>query len=173
MNRRHRAADYRRVVDVLRQSRPDIALSGDFIVGFPGETDQDFEDTLQLVRDVGYASAYSFKYSARPGTTAAGMEDHVPEALKSERLATLQTLLDDQQTAFNRQTIGAEFEVLIEREGRRDGQLLGRSPYNQSVHVDGALDAGFAIGDLAKVRVKSGLANSVAAEPVSSAMDAA
>jgi tRNA-2-methylthio-N6-dimethylallyladenosine synthase len=101
------------------------------------------------------------------------MEDHVPEALKSERLATLQTLLDDQQTAFNRQTIGAEFEVLIEREGRRDGQLLGRSPYNQSVHVDGALDAGFAIGDLAKVRVKSGLANSVAAEPVSSAMDAA
>ncbi|MBT3789291.1 MAG: tRNA (N6-isopentenyl adenosine(37)-C2)-methylthiotransferase MiaB [Alphaproteobacteria bacterium] len=173
MNRRHRSGDYRRVVDILRKSRPDIALSGDFIVGFPGETDKDFEETLALVRAVNYASAYSFKYSPRPGTTAAGMDEHVPEEIKSERLATLQALLDEQQTAFNRQTINAEIDVLIERIGKRDGQMIGRSPYNQSVYIDGAIDAGFAIGDLAKVRVKSGHANSVAADPVNSAADAA
>jgi tRNA-2-methylthio-N6-dimethylallyladenosine synthase len=173
MNRRHRASDYRRVVDVLRKSRPDIALSGDFIVGFPGETDQDFEDTLSLIRDVGYASAYSFKYSPRPGTTAAAHENHIAERIKAERLAVLQELLDAQQTAFNHQTIGAEFSVLIERIGRREGQMLGRSPYNQAVHVDGAKDAGFQIGDLLKVKVKSAHANSVAADPVGSAADAA
>jgi tRNA-2-methylthio-N6-dimethylallyladenosine synthase len=173
MNRRHRVADYRRVVDVLRASRPDIALSCDFIVGFPGETDQDFEDTLALVRDVGYASAYSFKYSPRPGTTAANIDDHVPEPVKAKRLAILQDLITEQATSFNRQSIGAEFEVLIERAGKREGQMLGRSPYNQAVYVDGGVDAGFAIGDLVKVRVKSGHANSVAAEPLNSATDAA
>ena len=173
MNRRHRAQDYRRVVDILRASRPDIALSGDFIVGFPGETDQDFEDTLSLIRDVGYASAYSFKYSSRPGTTATAMENHVPEDVKAERLAVLQDLLDQQQVAFNQQSIGAEYEVLIEREGRRDGQMLGRSPYNQAVHVNGAIDAGIAIGDLVKVRVTSSHANSVAAEPLGAAENAA
>ncbi|MBT3701939.1 MAG: tRNA (N6-isopentenyl adenosine(37)-C2)-methylthiotransferase MiaB [Alphaproteobacteria bacterium] len=173
MNRRHKVADYRRVVDVLRASRPDIALSCDFIVGFPGETDQDFEDTLALVRDVGYASAYSFKYSPRPGTTAASSDGHVPEPVKAERLAILQDLLTEQATDFNRQSIGAQFDVLIERVGKREGQMLGRSPYNQAVYVDGGVDAGFAIGDLVKVRVKSGYANSVAAEPLNSASDTA
>ena len=135
MNRRHRAEDYRRIVERLRAARPDIAMSSDFIVGFPGETDRDFAETLRLVTEIGYAQAYSFKYSARPGTPAGALEPQVPEAVKSERLTSLQSLLDAQQAAFNRASLGRRMPVLLEREGRVAGQLLGRSPAMQAVHV--------------------------------------
>ena len=135
MNRRHGAEDYRRIVARLREARPDIAMSSDFIVGFPGETDLDFAETLRLVTDIGYAQAYSFKYSARPGTPAGALEHQVPEGVKSERLASLQTLLDAQQAAFNRASVGRRVPVLLERAGRVPGQLVGRSPAMQAVHV--------------------------------------
>ncbi|HKY94603.1 MAG TPA: MiaB/RimO family radical SAM methylthiotransferase, partial [Kiloniellales bacterium] len=135
MNRRHDAADYRRVVDRLRAARADLALSSDFIVGFPGESDRDFEATLALVREVGYAQAYSFKYSARPGTPAAAMPRQVPETVKGERLAALQQLLDAQQLAFNRRSVGRRMAVLFERRGRLPGQYVGRSPWMQAVHA--------------------------------------
>jgi tRNA-2-methylthio-N6-dimethylallyladenosine synthase len=135
MNRRHRASDYRRVVDRLRQARPDIALSSDFIVGFPGEDDADFAATLALIEAVGYAQAYSFKYSIRPGTPAATLPDQVPEAVKAARLERLQALLRDQQAAFNRAAVGRTLPVLLERAGRHDGQLAGRTPYAQAVDV--------------------------------------
>ncbi len=166
MNRRHRTSDYLRVVDLLREARPDIALSGDFIVGFPGETDADFAATVDLVRRVKYASAYSFKYSPRPGTPAAGLENQVEEAVMVERLAALQDAINAEQAAFNQNTVGSSFDVLLERPGRREGQLTGRSPYNQSVHVNGALSAGLKIGELARVRVDQGLPNSIAATPL-------
>jgi len=134
MNRRHGAADYLRIVDKLREARPEIALSSDFIVGFPGETDQDFVDTLRLVRNVGYAQAYSFKYSPRPGTPAAG-EAQLPEDVKDSRLSALQQLLRAQQDAFNQTHRDAVMPVLFERLGRKPGQLIGRSPYMQSVHA--------------------------------------
>ncbi len=136
MNRRHRVEEYLEIVEKLRAARPDIALSGDFIVGFPGETDEDFERTLALVRRVGYAQAYSFKYSPRPGTPAADADGQVPEEVKAERLARLQDLLAEQQAAFNAACVGRRFEVLFERPGRGPGQWLGRSPYNQAVHLD-------------------------------------
>lgn len=136
MNRKHTREKYFEVIDRLRDARPDLALSSDFIVGFPGETDQDFEDTLDLVRRVKYASAYSFKYSPRPGTPASVMETQVDEAVKSERLARLQALLNEHQLEFNTNSIGQEMDVLLEREGKYAGQLLGRSPYLQAVHVD-------------------------------------
>jgi len=137
MNRKHTADDYRRVVDRLRAVRPDIAMASDFIVGFPEESDDDFADTMRLVGDVGYASAYSFKFSARPGTPAASKRyGHIDEAVKAERLAALQDLLDQQQERFNRGTVGRTVPVLFHRRGRRDGQLVGRSPYMQAVHVD-------------------------------------
>ncbi|MGF1605301.1 MAG: tRNA (N6-isopentenyl adenosine(37)-C2)-methylthiotransferase MiaB [Rhodothalassiaceae bacterium] len=136
MNRRHTAQDYRRIIAALREARPDIALSGDFIVGFPGETEADFEATLRLVDEIGYAQAYSFKYSSRPGTPAADAADQVPEPVKAQRLARLQALLNEQQAAFNQASIGQVMPVLLEREGRRAGQLVGRTPYMQAVHVD-------------------------------------
>ncbi|WP_438264084.1 tRNA (N6-isopentenyl adenosine(37)-C2)-methylthiotransferase MiaB [Aquibaculum sediminis] len=136
MNRRHDAAFYHRVVDQLREARPDLALSSDFIVGFPGESDRDFADTLRLVTDVGYAQAYSFKYSARPGTPAAGAAQAVPEAVMSERLAMLQQLLNEQQQAFNRKSVGQRVPVLLERAAKHPGQLVGRSPSMQSVVVE-------------------------------------
>jgi len=135
MNRRHRVDQYLDVVDRLRRARPDIALSSDFIVGFPGETEIDFEATLALVRTVGYAQAYSFKFSARPGTPAAELADQVTDAAKSDRLHRLQTLLDEQQRAFNRSTVGRRVPVLFERPGRRAGQFVGRTPQNQAIHV--------------------------------------
>jgi tRNA-2-methylthio-N6-dimethylallyladenosine synthase len=135
MNRGHRADDYRRIVDRLRMARPDLALSSDFIVGFPGESDADFEATMRLVRDVGFASAFSFKYSARPGTPAAALEAQVPEAVKDERLQALQSLLRDQQESFNGATVGRVLPVLFERTGRHDGQIVGRTPYLQGVHT--------------------------------------
>jgi len=136
MNRRHKAEDYRRIVERLRAARPDLALSSDFIVGFPGESDRDFEATLALVRETGFAQAYTFKYSPRPGTPAAAMARQVPEPVKTERLAALRQLLDAQQHAFNRRGIGTRMTVLFERRGRLPGQLVGRSPWMQSVHAE-------------------------------------
>lgn len=135
MNRGHTAETYLRLIEKIRTVRPDIALSGDFIVGFPGETTSDFESTLKLIRDVGYASAYSFKYSPRPGTPAAESSKQVPETEKSARLKELQALIHAQQTAFNASLVGRTVPVLLEKPGRDPGQLVGRSPYLQSVHV--------------------------------------
>lgn len=136
MNRQHTREDYFATVDKLRAARPDLALSGDFIVGFPGETDQDFEDTLDLVRRVKYAQAYSFKYSPRPGTPASTNTEQVPEDVKAQRLARLQALLEEQQQDFNDGSVGMEMDILLERTGKQAGQLIGRSPYLQAVHVD-------------------------------------
>ena len=136
MNRKHTAAEYLHIVDKIRKARPDMALSTDIIVGFPGESDGEFEETLDLIREVGFAQAYSFKYSARPGTPASNMEDQVAEEAKTERLARLQALLYSQQTSFNAGCVGKIFPVLFEKPGRRAGQLVGRSPYLQAVHAD-------------------------------------
>jgi len=136
MNRSHTADSYLATIEKIRSARPDIALSGDFIVGFPGESEEDFEATLQIVDAVRYASAYSFKYSARPGTPAASMEDQIPREVMDDRLQRLQSRINEHRLAFNRSTVGIETEALIERSGRHDGQMIGRSPWLQSVHVD-------------------------------------
>ncbi len=159
MNRRHTADDYRRIVERLRAARPDLALSSDFIVGFPGETDRDFAETLRLVAEIGFAQAYCFKYSPRPGTPAAVSAGQVPEAVKADRLAALQSLLSAQQLAFNRGCEGRTMSVLLERTGRRSGQLVGRSPYMQAVHVAAPRRL---LGRIAAVRMDRGLANSLA-----------
>ena len=160
MNRHHSAADYLGVLDKVRAARPDIAVSGDFIVGFPGETEEDFEATLSIVREVGYAAAFSFKYSARPGTPAATMDGQVPEPLKDERLQRLQSLLAEQSRAFNASKVGQTTRILIDRVGRRPGQMIGKSPWLQSVFVD--TDA--KIGDMVDVRLTAALPNSLAGE---------
>ena len=136
MNRGHTTADYLKLIERIRAAQPRMALTSDFIVGFPGETDQEFEDTMQLVRNVNYAGAFSFKYSPRPGTPAATREDQVPEDVKNERLARLQSLVTSQQAAFNQSCVGQTLTVLLEKPGRQKGQLIGRSPYLQSVHLD-------------------------------------
>jgi tRNA-2-methylthio-N6-dimethylallyladenosine synthase len=136
MNRGHTADAYRRIVERLRAARPNMAMASDFIVGFPGETDRDFAETLRLVGDVGFAHAYAFMYSPRPGTPATTLDDQVPEPVKKERLAGLQQLLGEQQTAFNHATVGQRLPVVLERRGKRPGQIVGRSPYMQSVHVE-------------------------------------
>jgi len=136
MNRSHTAETYLATIAKMRAARPDIALSGDFIVGFPGETDEDFEATLRIVDEVRYASAYSFKYSARPGTPAATMEDQIPREIMDERLQRLQERINGHSLAFNRSKVGSDTQVLIERKGRHDGQMIGRSPWLQSVHVE-------------------------------------
>ena len=136
MNRKHTREEYFAIIDKLRAARPDLALSSDFIVGFPGETDADFEDTMDLVRRVKYSQAYSFKYSPRPGTPAAAAETQVPEDVKSKRLARLQELLEQHQREFNQASVGMEMDILLEREGKIKGQLIGRSPYLQAVVVD-------------------------------------
>jgi tRNA-2-methylthio-N6-dimethylallyladenosine synthase len=159
MNRRGTAADYRRVVERLRAARPDLALSSDFIVGFPGERDADFEETLGLVDDVFFAQAFSFKYSPRPGTPAAIMRQQVAEAVKAERLARLQERLDAQQRAFNAAMVGRTVEVLFERPGRKPGQMVGRSPFLQPVHVDGGPDLA---GRCLEVTVTDALEHSLA-----------
>lgn len=161
MNRRHTASDYLRLLDRIREARPDIALSGDFIVGFPGESDEDFEATMRIVSDVSYAAAYSFKYSARPGTPAASMDGHVSEAVKSERLQRLQGLLRDQTQAFQESFVGREQDVLIEKPGRHPGQMIGRSPYLLAVTVPSSAGA---IGDIATVRIENSLPNSLMAD---------
>ncbi len=160
MNRRHRAEDYLRLIERLRKARPDLALSSDFIVGFPGETDRDFAETLRLVEDVRYAQAYSFKYSPRPGTPAASETDQVPEQVKHERLQVLQQVLSSQQRDFNRSMIGRDLAVLLESRGRKPGQLLGRSPYMQAVHVQ-APDA--LLRQVVSVRITAAGPNSLAA----------
>ena len=136
MNRKHTAESYVELVSRIRAARPDIAMSSDFIVGFPGETEDDFEATMQLVRDVTYAQAFSFKYSPRPGTPAAGHDAQVPEDVKADRLARLQALLAEQQAAFNQACVGRTLDVLLEKPGRKSGQLVGRSPYLQSVFLE-------------------------------------
>jgi len=136
MNRRHTRDDYFRLIDRIRAARPDLALSGDFIVGFPGETEADFRDTMDLVERVGYASAFSFKYSPRPGTPGAGLPDQVPDEVMSARLAELQALLTRQQRAFNESLVGTTCEVLLEKPGREPGQVAGRSPWLQPVQLD-------------------------------------
>jgi tRNA-2-methylthio-N6-dimethylallyladenosine synthase len=136
MNRKHTAAEYLALVDRIRKARPEIALSTDIIVGFPGETDAEFEETLDVVRRVGFAQAYSFKYSARPGTPAASLDVQLSEEVKAERLQRLQALLDGQQSTFNQGCVGKVLPVLFEKPGRHQGQLVGRSPYLQLVHAD-------------------------------------
>ena len=158
MNRRHSADDYRRGVDRLRAARPDLALSSDFIVGYPGESDADFRATLALVTEVGFAHGFSFKYSPRPGTPAAERRDQVADTLKAERLSALQALLDEGQQAFNRRSVGIVLPVLFERPGRRPGQLVGRSPYLQAVHALAPHDL---IGEIVAVRIEAALANSL------------
>ena len=152
MNRAHTAESYVRLIEKIRASRADMAISGDFIVGFPGERESDFEATLQLVRDVNYASAFTFKYSRRPGTPAAAMPGQVAEEVKDERLARLNALLDEQARAFNQSQVGRILPVLFERPGRHEGQLIGRSPYLQAVH---AMAAPHMIGQIVPVRIEA------------------
>jgi tRNA-2-methylthio-N6-dimethylallyladenosine synthase len=158
MNRKHTRSDYLRLVERFRAAREDIALSSDFIVGFPGETDADFEQTMALVQEVGYAQAFSFKYSQRPGTPASGARKQVGDAVKSERLHRLQTLLAAQQRAFAKSFEGQTVPVLLERVGRKGGQAVGRSPYLQPIHVDGAEHL---IGAITDVRIERALPNSL------------
>ena len=159
MNRQHTAAEYIAIIERLRAARPDIAISGDMIVGFPGETDADFEATLDLVREVNYASCFSFKYSRRPGTPGAAMFNQIDEAVKGERLAVLQDLLNAQQVAFNESQIGRTLPVLFEKPGRQDGQLHGRSPYLQAVHVEAPAEM---IGHIGQVVIERASRNALA-----------
>jgi len=169
MNRQHRVADFLTTVERLRAARPDLALSSDFIVGFPGETEADFEATLALLRQVEFAMAYSFKYSARAGTPAAALPAQVPEEVRSERLDRLQALLRQQQLAFNRAMIGRRLPVLLEKPGRHPGQLIGRSPYLQSVHLDAAAAL---IGRIVPVDILALAPNSLAGRLASASADA-
>ena len=155
MIRRHTRAHYLGVVERLRRARPDMAFSSDFIVGFPGETEEDFRASLSLLDEVGFAAAYSFKYSPRPGTPAADSADQVPEDVKHERLLRLQRAIERRQTAFNAQFLGRSFDVLFERTGRHPGQIVGRSPYLQTVQVQSPQGpgGGIAIGETAAVTV--------------------
>jgi tRNA-2-methylthio-N6-dimethylallyladenosine synthase len=161
MNRSHSRDSYLRLLDRVRAARPDIALSGDFIVGFPGETDAEFAETLRLVDAVGYAQAFSFKYSPRPGTPAADMAAQVPADVMDDRLQRLQAALNRDQHAFNQASVGRTCEVLIERRGKLPGQMLGKSPWLQSVLISGD----YAIGDLILVTLTTGGPNSLAAVP--------
>ncbi|NOT42183.1 MAG: tRNA (N6-isopentenyl adenosine(37)-C2)-methylthiotransferase MiaB [Alphaproteobacteria bacterium] len=170
MNRGHTADEYRKLVGRIRAARPDIALSSDFIVGFPGESDADFEATMDLVREIGFAQSFSFKYSPRPGTPAAAARKQIPEDVKGARLEQLQALLNEQEQAFLRRCAGQEFDVLFEKPGRYDGQLIGRSPYLQSVHVAAR---GQKIGDIARVRVVQTMPHSLRGELISEAVRAA
>ena len=157
MNRSHSVESYLRTIEKVRAARPDIAISGDFIVGFPGETDEDFTDTLAIVDAVGYASAYSFKYSPRPGTPAATMEGAVDPQVMDERLQRLQARLAEHSLAFNHATIGRDTRILVDRVGRQPGQMIGKSPWLQSIFV--TTDA--AIGDMVDVTVTHALPNSL------------
>ena len=161
MNRGHTYAEYKELIAKIRAARPDIALSGDFIVGFPGETDADFEETMKCVEEIGYGSSFSFKYSVRPGTPGASMPRQVSEDVKSERLKRLQDLLYEQQHAFNQSLVGKTLSVLVEGTGREDGQLFGRAPYLQGTHFDG--DANL-IGQIVDVKITSAGKNSLIGE---------
>jgi tRNA-2-methylthio-N6-dimethylallyladenosine synthase len=159
MNRKHTASEYRRIVDKLRAARPDLALSSDFIVGHPSETEQDFQDTLTLVREVTFAQAYSFKYSPRPGTPAAGAAAQVAETDKDRRLQALQSLLRDQQQTFNKNCVGLDLPVLFTGPGRHPGQIAGRSPFLQPVHLSAGASL---IGTESMVRIVADHPNSLA-----------
>jgi tRNA-2-methylthio-N6-dimethylallyladenosine synthase len=161
MNRRHTATDYLRIVEKLRAARPDMALSSDFIVGHPGETDADFEATMTLIRDVGFAQAYSFKYSPRPGTPAAGAPLQIADAVKDTRLYALQALIRDQQTSFNHACEGRTLDVLITGPGRHKGQIGGRSPYLQAVHLEGPTRWA---GQVVPVRITAAHTNSLSGD---------
>lgn len=160
MNRKHTADEYRRIVERLRRVRPDLEMTSDFIVGHPGETEADFRATMDLVRDIGFAGAYSFKYSARPGTPAAGAPGQVPEAEKDRRLQELQALLRDQQQAFNRACVGRVVDVLVTGTGRHPGQIAGRSPWLQPVHLTGPASL---IGTMVPMTIVAAHPNSLAA----------
>jgi tRNA-2-methylthio-N6-dimethylallyladenosine synthase len=168
MNRRHTIDDYRRVVDRLRAARPDVALSSDFIVGYPGETDRDFAATIALVREIGFAQSFSFKYSMRPGTPAAAAEQ-TAEPLKAARLQELQALLDRQSQAFNRAMVGRRLGVLLEKPGRHAGQLVGRSPYLQAVHLEAPAAS---LGSIVEVEIVAAGPNSLEGRPTIAANDA-
>ena len=170
MNRKHKADAYRRIIDEMRKARPDIALSSDFIVGYPGETDADFAATMQLVRDTGYAAAYSFKYSPRPGTPAAEKGKQVPDKVMNERLHELQALIREQQTRFNFETVGKTVDVLIEKTGREPGQIGGKSPYLQAVHLDGPASL---IGSIIPVKIIGIMSNSLTGQYPSSPQERA
>ncbi|GEP11975.1 tRNA (N6-isopentenyl adenosine(37)-C2)-methylthiotransferase MiaB [Methylobacterium gnaphalii] len=161
MNRKHTADAYRRLIERVRDARPDIALSSDFIVGFPGETDAEFEETMRLVADIGFASAFSFKYSPRAGTPAADREDAIPESVKSERLARLQQLLDGQRHAFNESMVCETVEVLVEKAGRHPGQVAGKTPHLLMVQIEAPAST---IGTLLTVRITRSGSNSLFGE---------
>ncbi|PCJ97294.1 MAG: tRNA (N6-isopentenyl adenosine(37)-C2)-methylthiotransferase MiaB [Zetaproteobacteria bacterium] len=164
MNRKHKADVYRDVIEKLRKSRPDIAFSSDYIIGFPGETEQDFEDSMQLARDIGYVSCYSFKYSARPGTPAASLQAAlVPDHIASERLQRFQALINEQQYAFNKTCEGKTMPILFDRKGKKQGQLTGRSPYSQSVYVNGNERL---IGNIVDVKITEAYDNSMTGDIV-------
>ena len=163
MNRKHTADDFRRVAAELKEARPDLVLSSDFIVGFPGETGQDFQETLSLVAEIGFLNAYSFKYSPRPGTPAADHPDQVPASEMSSRLHTLQALLDEQQQSFNTATVGSVLPVLFDRPGRHAGQVVGRSPWMQAVHAELPETA---LGTVMDVEITGVTAHSLAARPL-------
>jgi tRNA-2-methylthio-N6-dimethylallyladenosine synthase len=161
MNRRHRRTDYLNTIERVRDAQPAIAFSSDFIVGFPGETEDDFRATLSLVDQVGFAGAFSFKFSPRPGTPAADMTEQVPEEVKAERLQRLQAAIDRQQAVFNVRCVGRRFDVLFEKPGRYSGQIVGRSPYLQPVQVVASLSL---IGEIRTVSVTEVSANSLFGE---------
>jgi tRNA-2-methylthio-N6-dimethylallyladenosine synthase len=169
MNRRHTRADYLKAIARMRAAQPRMAFSSDFIVGFPGESEEDFRATLSLVEEVGYASAFSFKYSPRPGTPAADMPDQVPDAVKSERLYRLQAAIDRHQAAFNARCLGRTFDVLFEKPGRHPGQIVGRSPYLQPVQV---MAPPTMINDIAAVTISDIGANSLFGTRVDTCIDA-
>jgi tRNA-2-methylthio-N6-dimethylallyladenosine synthase len=158
MNRKHTGDEYRRLIDRIREARPDIALSSDFIVGFPGESDADFEETMRLIGDVRFASAYSFKYSPRPGTPAAELAEQVPLAVMDERLHRLQALVEQHRQEFNHAMVGRTVEILIERNGRHPGQLAGKTPYMQAVQIESATHR---IGDRVMVLIERAGSNSL------------
>lgn len=158
MNRSHTTESYLDILSRMRKVRPDIAISGDFIVGFPGETDADFEDTLSVIREANYSQAYSFKYSPRPGTPAAVMDEQIAPEIMDERLQRLQALLNEQQYDFNKQALGRQTDILLERKGKLDGQLVGKTPWLQSVHI---IAPELAIGDMVDVTIESAGPNSL------------
>ncbi len=160
MNRKHGAEEYLQIIEKLRKLRPDMAFSSDFIVGFPGETDQDFADTMELVRKVNFCQAYSFKYSSRPGTPASNLQE-VAEDVKDARLQELQKLIREQQTSFNSSFMGKEVEILLEKQGKKENQLVGKTPFMQSVHVE---HENLKIGDLVKVKITEILTNTMSGE---------
>jgi tRNA-2-methylthio-N6-dimethylallyladenosine synthase len=165
MNRKHTANDYRRLIDRLRTMRPDIAMSSDFIVGFPGETDADFAATMKLVRDIGFAQAFSFKYSRRAGTPATALKNQIPEEVMDARLQELQNLLRDQQTAFNQSLVGKTVSILFDDNGQHEGQVFGRTPYLQPTFVAGSSDVRAQInGQEMKVRITEALQNNLKGE---------